>query len=137
MDSSGSVDGVGQGALDQGAKQGAAITAGAMNVIGWIDNLRRHLGGRRYRIHIDSTTVKYGFCRGQTQGSIIDSDDADMGVHSMARAIEIVEGRDASKGEVAATPGKLLKAPTTRGGPRRKANSRDQLVGCQHGGERA
>src|ERR1700722_10181310 len=107
MDSSASVDGVGQGALDQRAEQGAAIPAGAMNVIGRIDSPRRHLGGRRYRIHIDCTAVKYGFRRGQTQWSIIDTDYADVGVHSMARAIEIVEGCDAGKREVAAAPGTL------------------------------
>ena len=85
-----------------------------MNVVGRIDNLSCHLGGRSYGVRIDSTAIQHGFRRGQTPGSIIDADDADMGVRGMACAVEVVEGRDTGKREVAATTGELLKSPAAR-----------------------
>ena len=88
-----------------------------MNVIGWINHLRCHTGGRNYGGRIDGIAVQHSFRCGQTPRPVVDTDDADMRVHDTAYIVEIVEGRDTGEREVAATTSEFLKAPAPCGGP--------------------
>ena len=106
-----------------------------MNVVGWIDDLRCDLCGCGYGVRIDNVAVQDRFCRGQTLGSITDTDHANMGVRRTARRVEVIESRYSSKREVTATAGEFLKTPPPRWRPRWKVDLRDEFVRRQHGGE--
>ena len=76
--------GAGQSPFHKGGEQSASIAARAMNVVGWIDNLRCDLCGCGYGVRIDNVAVQDRFCLGQTLGSITDTDHANMGVRRTA-----------------------------------------------------
>ena len=128
--------GAGQGTLHQGCEQGAAVACGAVNVVGRIDHLRCHLGGRRYGVRIDNTAIQDGFRSGRRRGR---------SSTPMTPIWLFVAWPALSRSKKAATPAsaksprrraKLLKPPAARGRPRRESDLRDQLIGCQRGGER-